>query len=625
MPNIISVRPAHLYRILLVVATMLGIIYYILLAWPAAATINTKMRDDFAHMSEVDDLYTYYTEGGIHQGLEATGDVFTLNKKDIFLVSGALHYYRVPRAYWRDRLSKLKSAGLNAVETYVAWNLHEARRGEYDFSGELDLLHFFDVAKEVGLFVIVRPGPYICTEWDFGGLPAWLLRDPDMRVRTTYAPFMAAVERYFGRLLPLVRRHNFQTGGAVIAYQVENEYGWFAADAAYMDAVAAVMRANDVGELLFTSDAAVNLAGHGTMRDVLATINLQSNPTVQLQMLKGASVNYYMFFGGTNFGFMNGANGALIPPYYQPTITSYDYDALLTESGDVTPKYIHAVDVMRRHVPGFPATLPPLPPKTQYALYGKVTMTSYLTLDRLLELAPMEMHTTPVSMEMLNCNNDSGQGHGFTLYRKRFETSGGGTVQLRGRVADRAVIKLYNSAYQFKMLADWLDEDFEFIVPDSRKSRMVTPSSFTLDVLVENMGRVNFQSFQSGPSWLWLDRQRKGLLDDVLYNDVALRDWQIFPLQFDAEFMEGLAKETMFSLDQSAIEGNGLEGPAMFRGHLNIEGAPRDTFIRLEGWVKGSVFVNNVNIGRYWEEKGPQKTLYVPAPFLKEGENVILV
>lgn len=337
---------------------------------------------------------------------------------------------------------------------------------------------------------------------------------------------------------------------------------------------------------------------------------------------EGASVNFYMFFGGTNFAFMNGANGDRNPPYYLPTITSYDYDAPLTESGDITAKYLHTVDLLRKHAPGFPSVLPPLPTRTEYALYGKVEMTSYYTLERMLDFVTMEMHTDVIPMELLNCNEGSGQGYGFTLYRNKIESLGG-NIKIQGRVADRATVRLYNNDYVYKEVIDWLDEDYLVTVPESKKK--FNPVSYTLDILVENLGRVNFQWQQTGPEFVQIDQQRKGLLNDVLLNENKLQNWYIYPLQFDREFMEAISSEVWFALDDSARTGNGFEGPAMFQGNLNIVGSPKDTYIRLEGWGKGSVFINNINVGRYWESKGPQRTLYLPAPFLKEGDNSVIV
>lgn len=286
MANIISIRQVHLYRILLVAATMIALAFYILLSLPALAPANTKVQKRFSHMSDVSDLYGYYTEGGIFEGLKAEGQVFTLNKKDIFLLSGAVHYFRYPREYWRNRLEKLKSAGLNSVETYVPWNLHEQYKGKFNFEGNLDILHFLDLAKDVGLFVIFRPGPYICSEWEFGGLPYWLLRDPNMKVRTSYTPFMEAADSYFEAVLSLVAKHQFTEGGSIIAVQVENEYGSYAADKKYMSEVMELILKHGVKELLFTSDGADMLGGPGNIPGVLATVNFQRSPGVQLNLLK---------------------------------------------------------------------------------------------------------------------------------------------------------------------------------------------------------------------------------------------------------------------------------------------------------------------------------------------------
>lgn len=186
-------------------------------------------------------LYEYYTEGGIKMGLEANGTYFTLNGKEIRIISGAIHYFRVHHELWKDRFQKMKAAGLNTIETYVAWNLHETQQGKYNFDGNLDIVKFLKTAQELDLFVIFRPGPYICSEWEFGGMPHWLLRDPNMKVRTTYPPFMQAVDNFFSELLQLVSGQQFTDGGSIIAMQIENEYGAYVIDKDYPVAVMNVM------------------------------------------------------------------------------------------------------------------------------------------------------------------------------------------------------------------------------------------------------------------------------------------------------------------------------------------------------------------------------------------------
>ncbi|KAG5895370.1 hypothetical protein JTB14_029594 [Gonioctena quinquepunctata] len=304
-------------------------------------------------------LYEYYTSSGIHGGLNAEKPHFTLNDRNITIYSGALHYFRVPKAYWRDRLRKLRAAGLNTVETYVPWNLHEPQPGQFDFGQGgsdmedfLNVTEFLNIAKEEDLLAIVRPGPYICTEWDFGGFPSWLLREKDIKVRTSDATYMKHVRRYFNMLLPILAMLQFTKGGPIIAFQVENEYGStekpgiFNPDKAYLRQLRQLMTNNGIVELLVTSDSPTLHGSVGTLpADFLQTANFAANPEAEFKKLEQlqpnrpvmamefwtgwfdhwselhhvrndddfydtyerilkypASVNMYMFHGGTNLG-----------------------------------------------------------------------------------------------------------------------------------------------------------------------------------------------------------------------------------------------------------------------------------------------------------------------------------
>ncbi|XP_014664713.1 PREDICTED: beta-galactosidase-1-like protein 2 [Priapulus caudatus] len=686
---------------------------------------DDQPRQHCPHQPQRQSLYDYYTAGGIHSGLEANGSQFTLNGKEIRILSGAMHYFRVPRAYWKDRLLKMKAAGLNTVETYVAWNAHERRRSDFDFSDGLDVVAFVETARDVDLFVIFRPGPYICSEWEFGGLPAWLLRDPNMRVRTTYAPFMAAVDDYFAALIPLVAGLQFTAGGGpIIAAQVENEYGTYVLDKAYPVAVMDSLVKHGLRELLFTSDSATDFDAGGSIPGVLVTVNFQTGAAHSLEKLQeyqpdrplmvmeywggwydhwkephssfpletfsenlreileaNASVNFYMYHGGTNFGFMSGADSYESEPVYRPTVTSYDYDAPLSENGTPTAKYYRAIELMEELVPGFQHTAGPSPAataavesaKSQRSVgsaessgkdateaavaknsgsrregsehdrwsmveaptaaedferrgdeedksdrsYGRVDVRVQMSFEEILARAPSEHHAEPISMELLDCNEGSGQGYGFILYRVTLSPDAG-VVTLPGRVRDRAQIWL--DGHHIAII-DWSSVDYWFPVAATAANR-------TLDILVENMGRVNYQYGYDVPDFVRLDSQRKGLVDGVRFDSVqATSDWQIFPLEWDVSFLEALAAPPALvarARPASNSSAATLPRPALFVGHLDAGSSPRDTFLRLDGWGKGVVFVNDFNIGRYWEV-GPQEELYVPAPLLRSGSNTIRV
>ncbi len=319
-------------------------------------------------------------------------DEFYLDQKPFKFISGSIHYFRVVPEYWRDRLEKLRLMGCNTVETYVPWNLHEPQEGQYCFDDGLDLRRFIQTAQEVGLYVILRPAPYICAEWEFGGLPYWLLQDSNMKLRFDYPPFMEKIERYFSHLFPQVNDLQFTHGCPILMMQVENEYGGYANDKNYLRKMAAAMRTAGVDTPLVTSDGPWHdMLENGSIQDVaLATINCGSKIKEHFERLKTfhgekkplmvmefwigwfdawgddhhhttstedavkeltdclaqGSVNIYMFHGGTNFGFMNGAN------YYQqlaPDVTSYDYDALLTEWGEPTDCHTANISVEYDH------------------------------------------------------------------------------------------------------------------------------------------------------------------------------------------------------------------------------------------------------------------------------------
>ncbi len=383
---------------------------------------------------------------------------FLLDDQPFRILSGAMHYFRVMPEYWRDRLEKMRQFGLNTVETYVPWNLHEPRPGEFHFEGRLDIARYIQTAAEVGLKVIVRPGPYICSEWDFGGLPAWLLKDPLMQVRCMYPPYLAAVDRFLDRLLPVLRPWQATNGGPLIACQVENEYGSFGNDQVYVQYIADGLRKRGVDVLLFTSDGPTDgMLQGGTLPDILTTVNFAFDAPAGLAKLRqyrptgpqmvaefwagwfdhwgeehhvspdggpsfepsvqsldeilaaGASVNFYMFHGGTNFGFMSGAN------YYAGTyladVTSYDYASPLDEAGDPTPRFAAYRAVMEKYL-----DLPPLPviPPSPKAAYGPVQMSAAVgLLDSLDVLSQKQRFVTPPAMEMLD------QDYGFILYQTR--------------------------------------------------------------------------------------------------------------------------------------------------------------------------------------------------------------
>ncbi len=554
-------------------------------------------------------------------------DTFYLNGKPFQIISGGIHYFRVVPEYWKDRLEKLKAMGCNTVETYIPWNMHEPKKGEFRFDGMLDIKKFVDTAKELGLYVILRPSPYICAEWEFGGLPAWLLTEQGLRIRTSCEAYLKHVEEYYDKLFEIISPLQINYGGPVILMQVENEYGYYGSDGAYLESMKKMMTDRGAVVPLVTSDGPYDESlSCGHIKGVLPTGNFGSHTKERFEILKKHTeggplmctefwvgwfdhwgngghmtgnleqsvkdlddmlacghVNIYMFEGGTNFGFMNGSN------YYNeltPDVTSYDYDGILTEDGQITEKYKRYREVISKY-----ATIPEVSfsMNIKRKAYGTLKVQEKVSLfDTLDSLAsPTELPYT-VSMEML------GQNYGYVLYRSVLEKEQNFEKIKLWKANDRANILIDEKPVKVLYDRELLEE---------HKVEAEIAKDSVIDILVENMGRVNF-----GPR---MEEQRKGIDGCVQINGHIHHNWKMYPLPL----------ENIESVDFS---GNYKEGtPAFYRFHFETL-EPSDTFLDFAGWGKGCVFVNGKNIGRFWEI-GPQKRLYIPAPFLKKGENEIII
>ena len=556
---------------------------------------------------------------------------FLLNGKPFTVISGAIHYFRVHPDYWEDRLKKLKACGFNTVETYACWNLHERKEGQFDFSGMLDIERFITIAEDLGLYVIVRPGPYICAEWEFGGLPSWLLSYQGVDVRCNDRKYLEKVKPYYKNLLSIIKPHLITNGGKIIMVQIENEYGSYGDDKEYLKEVVKIYKDNGVDCTLFTSDGPeYAMLGGGSLPEFLSVANFGSNPKEKLPILTefqkdrplmcgefwcgwfdhwyekginprtkediekslneffdlGASFNFYMFHGGTNFGFYNGAN--CDGDHYQPTVTSYDYRAPLNESGDMTDLYYTIKDIIEKRTG---AKAPDIKVEnSKKKAYGRVS------LDKTAPLFDnVENLSSPVYTAAPKCMEDLGQDFGYILYRTTLK---GPLEKLEldlGIVHDRAQVFLDGK---------YLGKVERSQTKDSMFIELGFNQSARLDILVENMGRINY-----GKKLF----DKKGLLGGVSLGQRYHFGWETYSLTMD----------DLTTLNFDGEKPN--NAPTFYCGELLIDQKPCDTYIRLDGFTKGFVTINGFNIGRYYTPAGPQKTLYVPAPILKTGKNQIIV
>uniref|UniRef100_A0ACB8FUI3 Beta-galactosidase n=1 Tax=Sphaerodactylus townsendi TaxID=933632 RepID=A0ACB8FUI3_9SAUR len=570
-------------------------------------------------------------EGMRSFGIDYAHDCFRKDGKPFRYISGSIHYSRIPRYYWKDRLLKMKMAGLDAVQTYVPWNFHESEPGVYNFSGDRDLEQFLQVVEEIGLLVILRAGPYICAEWDMGGLPAWLLQKKSIVLRSSDPDYLTAVERWMGVLLPKMKPHLYQSGGPIIMVQVENEYGsYFACDFDYLRYLHDLFR-HHLGDevVLFTTDGAskANLRC-GALQGLYATVDFGPGGNITAAFLSqrhsepkgplvnsefytgwldhwgkshvmvpasivakslsdmlahGANVNMYMFIGGTNFGYWNGAN---TPYMAQPT--SYDYDAPLSEAGDLTEKYFAI-----REVIGMYKKLPkdPIPPTTPKFAYGEVTLEKVGTVrDFLNDLSPSGPVKSIYPLTFVQLK----QYFGFVLYRTKLLRNCSKTplFTLFDGIHDRVYVSV-NGVSQGVL-----------------SRRHVSMLNITgnagayLDLLVENMGRVNYGRYNN---------DFKGLVSNITLGSAILTDWEMYPLDIDKAVGQGFHNESCGNASSS-------EEPSFYTGSFSIPSGipdlPQDTYVQLPGWTKGQIWINGFNLGRYWPACGPQVTLFVPSNIL---------
>lgn len=554
---------------------------------------------------------------------------FLLDGRPYQVISGALHYFRVHPDQWADRIRKARLMGLNTVETYVAWNFHAPERGRFDLDGPRDLARFLDLVAAEGMHAIVRPGPYICAEWDGGGLPGWLLADPDVGVRRNEPHYLEAIGQYYDQLLPLVAERQVTRGGPVIAVQVENEYGAYGDDADYLRALIAMNRDRGIEVPLLSCDQADDeMQARGSVPELHRTATFGSRTKERLDLLRrhqptgplmcmefwngwfdswgqrhhvapaatnaqdlddllamGASVNLYMFHGGTNFGLTSGANDK---GTYLPITTSYDYDAPLAEHGAPTPKYRAMREVISRYAP-VPAEVPDAPAAAPEL---DVDLTARLPLaDAVPFLGEAQQR------DRLPTADDLGQWSGFTLYRTPITAEDG--VLTFAEVRDRALVSL--------------DGEPVGVLSRTEHSRTLTlpARAGELQVLVEDQGRVNY-----GPRI----GEAKGLVGPARTATREITAWSATPLRLAELGPELVARIDAVPTTDAAVP---VAGPAFVAGRFDTRPGT-DHFLRTDGWGRGLVWVNGFLLGRYWSA-GPTATLYVPGPLLRARRNEIVV
>lgn len=546
---------------------------------------------------------------------------FLLDGQPYRILSGALHYFRVHPDLWADRIRKAHLMGLNTIETYVAWNAHAPRSGQWDVSGGLDLGRFLDLVAAEGMHAIVRPGPYICAEWDNGGLPAWLFRDEQVGVRRLEPRYIAAVTEYLERVYEIVAPRQVDAGGPVILVQIENEYGAYGADKDYLTELVRVTREAGIVVPLTTVDQPTDqMLADGSIPGLHKTASFGSRAAERLVTLRkhqptgplmcmefwngwfddwgthhhttdsdltardldailsvGGSVNFYMFHGGTNFGLTNGANDK---GRYAAITTSYDYDAPLDEAGNPTDKFFAFRDVIARYAPvpeEVPAEAVPAP-QLSVPLFERSNL--FPLLD---DLGHASRHDT------LPTFDDLGHDRGIAVFTTILQGNGPGVLSF-DEVRDRAWIFLDGAPVGV-------------LARDAHEQAIVLPrSTGELVIIVEDQGRVNYGS-RIG--------EHKGLIGGGKLDGEPLHGWTAHPLDLDR------IPSLPLDHDQLAV------GPVIARGTFEL-GEAADLFLDTAQWGKGFAWVNGFALGRYWR-RGPQRTLYVPGPVTRAGRNELVV
>jgi len=551
---------------------------------------------------------------------------FLLNGKPFQIIAGEMHPARIPQQYWRHRIQMAKAMGCNTISIYFFWNYFETNDGKFDFKTEnRNIKEFINICKEEGLWVIARPGPYVCAEWDFGGLPTYLLKYPDIKVRCMDSRYMAAVTKYVKAFCNEIKSLQCNYGGPIIMLQIENEYGSYGNDREYLKALKKQWVDNGIIVPFYTADGATPfMLDAGSLEDCAIGLDSGSNegdfetakkhnPNVPIFssetypgwlthwfekwqrpnaeslkkemtfLLKSKkSFSLYVVHGGTNFGFSAGAN-AFSPTQYQPDITSYDYDAPINENGEATPKYYMLRNLIQEYVPN---KLPEVPAAIKKIAIPAFTLKATNSIWS--NLTTPIKSPQPIPFESFN------QNQGMAIYKTTLFGHKSGKLKI-WEPHDYALV--------------FLDGKFiDTVYRDGGKWEVDLPKTQTqnpvLEILVEGMGHINFAQFMI---------DRKGITDRVTLNGMTLMNWEIYPIPCDDKYFKRLS--TPVKIEPK----NGL----FFSGEFSLTDMG-DTYLDLSNFKKGFVIVNGNNLGRHWDV-GPQKRLYCPANFLKKGKNEILV
>lgn len=544
---------------------------------------------------------------------------FYLNGKKTLILAGEMHPARIPREYWKQRIEMAKAMGMNAIACYIFWNYQEPEPGKFDWKGRHDIAAFVKLCGELGMPVLLRPGPYCCAEWEFGGYPYWLLNINGIKIRTDDPLYLAETGKYFKALGDQLKGLQASVGGPIITVQVENEYGSYGKSRPYMEAVRKQLLDSGFNVPLVIADGPSQLANdyipglvvgvNGGGADLKQTTDLYmpggpyittefypgwldhwgesfihtdgDTDTFAKLIQNGISISMYMFHGGTNFGFYNGANYS---DHYEPHITSYDYDAPLSEAGHVTPKFLKYRSIIQESLHVDLPPVPDSPPVQAVAPFKLKPVGNYWSVA---SKADRGMFATPPTFEALH------QAYGFVLYRHQFKGSASGQITLP-KMRDYAVVLLNGSP--IATLDRRLHQESFNVNVDSQGGQ--------LDILVENMGRINYGH--------QIPDNLQGLVGGAFLDGAPLTNWSVFSMPLN----DGKVPK----FDGKSALGT---GPRFYQGSFET-GSKADTFLNMDGWGKGVVFVNGHNLGRFWDI-GPQKTLYCPGVWLKNGKNDVTV